>query len=94
VKDKGIIALLQRIDRLQAQIASLVYEIEHSDHPRAAEIVQAIKDEGWVIVSTELVGVEVLGETLPDELEPERDFVAEAMARSEHRPSEDLPWEH
>ena len=61
MKDRGITARLKRIDRLQEQIACLVCEIEHSDHPRAKEIVQAIKDEGWVVVSAELVGASLLG---------------------------------
>lgn len=60
MKDRGIIARLKRIDRLQQQVANLIYEIEHSDHPKAGEIVQAIKDEGWVVVEAESAGVGVL----------------------------------
>jgi hypothetical protein len=62
MKDSGITARLKRIDRLQQQVAALIYEIERSGHPKAGEIVQAIKNEGWVVVSAELAGAEILGQ--------------------------------
>jgi hypothetical protein len=47
MNDAEVIKIARRIDTLNRKITELVLEIEQSDHPNAAEIVYALRDNGF-----------------------------------------------
>ena len=53
--DSGIVERLRRIDNYQQKISEAISDIEQSDHPRAAEIANALYEQCWFPASAEHV---------------------------------------
>jgi hypothetical protein len=47
MNDAQVVNIARRIDTLNKKITELVLEIENSDHPNAAEIVDVLRDNGF-----------------------------------------------
>lgn len=60
MRDSEVVECLRQIDTLQGKITDIIYEIEASDHPRAAELVDDLWEQCWFAASAEHVGVDYL----------------------------------
>lgn len=60
MNDSAIVERLRQIDRLQERLSEILYEIEESDHPRAAELSEALWEQCWFAASAQHIGIEYI----------------------------------
>lgn len=58
--DSDVVAILRRIDDLQAKLSDLIGQIETSDRSNAQELADALYEECWFAASAEHVGYRFL----------------------------------
>lgn len=63
MNDSEIVDRLRRINSLGNKVSDLIYEIENSDHPRAAELAEDLWQQCWFAASAEHVGIHYLDRT-------------------------------
>lgn len=58
--DSEIVRKLKQLENYRQKISDIIYSIEESDHPKAAEIAEALHEQCWFPAWPEHVAIEYL----------------------------------